>query len=155
MFWHGSFLLLVREEWEQAENTVSPTRFNSLLKSNKNSFSQFPLFLQLSASKCLLSPSLWLIIMVAQFPSLISHQKLWCVNRKRGQPSQHFFPGLLNTSVLEHLSFSSNPWISWPAWTQRLCLGACFSHLIRGHKWLPVLKKSKEVSLEWVHKPEA
>lgn len=45
-------------------------------------------------------------------------------HRKRGQPSQHFFPGLLNTSVPKHLCFSPNPWISWPAWTRRLCLWA-------------------------------
>lgn len=78
--------------------------------------------------KTLLSPSLWLIIVVAWFPFLISYQKLWCGTGREGNPPA-FLSRPCEHIVLKHLSFASDPWISWSAWTQRLC----FSHLIREH----------------------
>lgn len=83
--------------------------------------------------KTLLSPSLWLIIVVAWFPFLISYQKLWCVTGREGNPPA-FLSRPCEHIILKHLSFSSDPWISWSAWIQRLCCEQVgFSHLIREH----------------------
>lgn len=96
----------------------------------------------------LLSPSLWLIIMVAQFPFLISHQKLWCFIGREGNP-----PSISFQAFWTHLSRSTCAFLPIPEFLDLpglgdcVCEQACFNHLIREPEWLPVWKQVKKI---WV-----